>query len=176
MLQLSDSLAEMTSLRDDCLQYIRMNAGSLLHSSDLFDLNDIIMALVVGSDALICDGEGDVYKACIRWASHNVTKKGLVPSDDVIQKELGAILYHIRLPSLSVEDIEHVLGTSCVVSEEKRQVLVQYVSRGKGKSDLTFPTMPRVYVCQEVMTFVHPYHCHAQRKCELEEGRMCLEF
>ena len=51
-----------------------------------------------------------------------------------------------------------MLGTSCVVSEEERQALVRYVSLGEGESDLTFPTVPRVYACQEVMSFVHPYH------------------
>ena len=76
----------------------------MLQSSDLFDLNYVTMALVVGSNLLCCDGEGDVYNACIRWVSHNVTNKGLELSDDVIRKELGAILYHIRLLSVSVED------------------------------------------------------------------------
>ena len=175
MLQLSVSLAEMTSLTEHCLQYIRLNAGSLLHSSDLFDLNDVTMALVVGSDMLCCDGEGDIYNACIRWASDKVTKKGLALSDDIIRKELGSILYHIRLPSLSVEDLELVLGTSCVVIEEERQALVRYVSLGEGQSDLTFPTVPRVYACQEVMTFLHPYNrVHLQQKCQREDGRMCL--
>ena len=161
MLQIS--LVELTSPIEHYLQYIRLNARSLLHSSDLFDLNYVTMALVVGSN-LCCDGDGDVYNACIRWVSYNVTNNGLELSDDIIPKELGTILYHIRLPSLSVEELEHMLGTSCVVSEEERQALVQYVGLGKGESDLTFPTVPRVYSCQEVMTFVHPYHRgHVQR-------------
>jgi len=97
-----------------------------------------------------------VFEACVDWARHNLSKasdsedpaasstvKNKPPSDAQLRSELSDVIYHVRLPLLSLEDFARYIGKSAVILPEEKRSLLEYITSKGGQKSLKFDSRRR---------------------------------
>lgn len=140
-------------LTDKCLQFIGLNAQSILHRESFLRLSPAAVARIAQNDYLCLDSETLLYKACVRWAKERLQQKRRFfrePTDGEVREMLGSIIYRIRFPRMEAGEFATVVGRQQVLSHEEKSTLYYYILTNELPDEnclLEFDCGMRVQIC-----------------------------
>ncbi len=142
-LQLS-SLFEEADLRKKCLLYIQKNTKKVTESDSFLQLNQKTLLDILQQDVLYMKEE-ELLTACLEWAAHQCDEQDIQATPANLRTILGDALYHLRMPTVSLETLNGKVFGSGILTNQEENALAMYMNQSgllEGHI-LPFPTQKR---------------------------------
>jgi hypothetical protein len=139
-------LYEEKELMEKTLTTIQEEAPAVLASDEFMDISKEALSEVLKLE-LTVPTEVTVFDACMKWAKKQCQQLKKSPSGENIREVLGANLFQIRFPAMSLSDFtEKVAPQNVLTDKDAYQVLMHLTSESHKPEHLPFATEKRAVV------------------------------
>lgn len=137
-------LFEEPELTRRCWEVIDAQAELSLRSEGFTEVDRATLELVLCRDSLNAR-ESLLFQAALRWATAECRRQGLAPTPRHQRRALGAALYLLRLPSMTLQEFADGPAQSEVLTlEESHRLFLWFAATNKpALAPLDFPTQRR---------------------------------
>jgi hypothetical protein len=118
---------KLKPLQERCLSFIIDNAEDVFASPGFLEISFASLMNVIKREELLCN-EVDVFKAAVRWATHNRDNKSNPTVEHNLRDQLGEALFQIRFPIMPIEDFAKIVHPANILTKEELLNLYPYIA------------------------------------------------
>ncbi|KAL3104918.1 hypothetical protein niasHT_028450 [Heterodera trifolii] len=109
-----------------CLRYICQNADELFESEEFLQIEQKLLCEIFDCDQLVISSEFEIWNAALNWADWKCRQNAIECSAENRRAALGAALFKIRFPHISMEDFTESIVPSGILTNDEFVSIYQF--------------------------------------------------